>query len=67
LNAFASTVPDEAFFVDVSEALNPPTERFAGKLNVRVGLATQKPAKFLVLSFSQDTRAFDEELAAAAG
>lgn len=61
--AFRSKEADKAFFVDVSEALNPPTEIFAGKLNVRIGLATQKPAEFIVLEFTQDTRALDEELA----
>lgn len=63
--AFRSQDPDKAFFVDVSEALNPPSEVFANKLNGRIGLATQKPADFVILSFSQDTRALDEELAIA--
>lgn len=64
LGAFRSMKPKEAFFVDVGEGLNPPSEQFAGKLNVRVGLATQKPAEFIILSFSQDTRALEEELLA---
>jgi phage tail sheath protein FI len=63
VGAFRSKDPATAFFVDVSDAINPPSEQFAGKLNVRIGIATQKPAEFLVLSFSQDTRALDEELA----
>lgn len=67
VKAFRSQDPTKAFFVDVSEALNPPSEQFAGKVNVRVGLATQKPARFLILSFAQDTRAIDEELAAVSG
>ena len=65
VNAFRSQEASKAFFVDVSEAINPASEQFAGKLNVRVGLATQKPARFIILSFSQDTRAIDEEIAAA--
>lgn len=65
--AFRSKDPSKAFFVDVGEALNPPSEQFAGRLNVRVGLATQKPARFIIFSFSQDTRAIDEELAAVGG
>jgi len=64
VGAFRSTDPATAFYVDVSEALNPASEVFAGKLNARIGLATQKPAEFIVLTFSQDTRALDEELAA---
>lgn len=64
VGAFRTKDPDTAFFVDVGDAINPPSEQFAGKLNVRIGLATQKPARFLILSFAQDTRAIDEELAA---
>jgi hypothetical protein len=67
LKAFRSMDPAKAFYVDVGDALNPPTEQFANKLNARTGLATQKPSRFLILSFAQDTRAIDEELAAAAG
>ncbi|HMA92361.1 MAG TPA: hypothetical protein VKP30_06725 [Polyangiaceae bacterium] len=64
--AFRSTTPSEAFFVDVSDSLNPPSVVFAGKLIARVGLATNKPAEFLILRIAQDTRALDAELAATA-
>jgi len=63
LGAFRTRVPSTAFFVDFSEALNPPSEINQYKLNGRIGLATQKPAEFIVLKFSQDTRALEEELA----
>jgi phage tail sheath protein FI len=63
--AFRGTSPATSFFVDVGDALNPPSEQFAKKLNARVGLATKKPAEFIVLRFSQDTRDYEEELAAA--
>jgi hypothetical protein len=63
--AFRSREPAKAFFVDVSEQLNTPTVVFAGKLIVRVGLATNKPAEFVILRISQDTRALEAELAAA--
>lgn len=56
---------DKAFFVDVSDQLNTPSVIFAGKLIARVGLATNKPAEFIVLRISQDTRALEAELAAA--
>jgi hypothetical protein len=65
VGAFRTKDPETAFFVDTSEALNPPSQVFANKVNQRVGLATQKPSRFVILSFSQDTRALDEELAAA--
>ncbi|MFP2958495.1 phage tail sheath family protein [Myxococcus sp. 1LA] len=65
--AFRSKTPSTAFFVDVSEQLNTPTQIFAGKLIARVGLATNKPAEFIVLRISQDTRALEAELAAAEG
>jgi len=63
--AFRSREPAKAFFVDVSETLNTPSVIFAGKLIARIGLATNKPAEFIVLRISQDTRALEAELAAA--
>lgn len=63
LGAFRSRDPATAFFVDFGEALNPPSVTFAGKLIGRIGLATQKPAEFIILRFSQDTRAFTESSA----
>ncbi len=63
--AFRSREPVKVFFVDVSETLNTPTVVFAGKLIARVGLVTNKPAEFIVLRISQDTRVLEAELAAA--
>jgi hypothetical protein len=63
LGAFRTKDPATAFFVDVSDALNPPSEQFLLKLNGRIGLATQKPAEFVVWAFAQDTRALEEEIA----
>jgi len=60
LGAFASREPDKAFYVEVSR---DPAERFRGELNVAVGLATQKPAEFVIVRIRQDTRALDEQLA----
>jgi phage tail sheath protein FI len=60
LGAFASKKPDEAFYVEVSR---DPAERFRGELHVEVGLATQKPAEFIVIRIRQDTRALDAQLA----
>jgi phage tail sheath protein FI len=63
--AFASKEPSKAFFVDVSDQLNTPSVITAGKLIARVGLATNKPAEYVILQISQDTRALEAELAAA--
>lgn len=62
--AFRTKNPETAFFVDFGPGLNPDSVIFAGKLKGRVGLATQKPAEFIVVAFSQDTRALEAELAA---
>lgn len=62
--AFRTTNPATAFFVDTSDQLNPTSEVFAGRMNIRIGLATNKPAEFIVVSITQDTRALQEELAA---
>lgn len=66
VGAFRSTNPQTAFWIDTSTAINPASEQFAGRVHARIGLATQKPARFIILSFSQDTRALDEETASAA-
>ena len=62
---FRSCEPDKAFFVEVSHTRDTPSVIFAGKLSPRVGLATNKPAEFIILRISQDTRALEAELAAA--
>jgi len=65
VGAFRSREPEKAFFVDVSDELNPPSEIFAGRLNLKMGLATNKPAEFVIIRVSQDTRALEAELAGA--
>ncbi len=65
--AFASTDPKKAYFVDFSDGVNTPAVIASGQVVGRIGLATAKPAEFIVLRFSQDTRAIDAELAAASG
>lgn len=66
LGAFASTIAEQAFNVDVSDKLNPPSVVRAGQLIVQIGLATVKPTDFVLLYISQDTRAIDAEIAEAA-
>ncbi|MFI5300361.1 MAG: phage tail sheath family protein, partial [Polyangiales bacterium] len=61
--AFASQKPAEAFSIDLSA--NTPAVVFSGQLLVDIGLATNKPAEFLILKIAQDTRAIDQQLAAA--
>lgn len=66
VRAFRSNDPNTAFSVDADvpgTGINPPSEQFAGRLNVKILLATNKPLKYLVLSFSQDVRALQEEIA----
>jgi hypothetical protein len=63
LGAFASRDPATAFSVNFSDKLNPPSVVRAGKLLGRIGLATNKPADWIILYFSQDTRALDAEIA----
>lgn len=56
LGAFKSTNPAQAFFVDFGEALNPPNLVSKGRMRARIGLATNAPAEFISLLFSEDTR-----------
>lgn len=67
VGAFRGTTPDTSFSVNFGSDLNPPTEIFAGRLNGEVGLATQKPAEFIVITFRQDLRDIQAELAKAGG
>ena len=60
--AFRSREPAKAFFIDVSERLNTPLVVFEGKLIVRVGLATNKPAEFIILRIFADTREVEAQL-----
>ncbi len=64
LRAFRTQDPDTAFSVDVSEEINPPSDQYVGKLNAKISLATNRPNKWIVLTFSQDVRALQEELSA---
>lgn len=52
--ALASTDPSKAFFVDVSDQLNSADVQASGQLLARVGIATAKPAEFIVVYVSQD-------------
>jgi hypothetical protein len=63
VGAFRTNDPATAFFVDVSEGLNPPSVVFANQLIARVGLATNKTVDWVILRFTQDTRAQEQELA----
>lgn len=63
VGAFRTQNPETAFFIDVSEGLNPPSVVFSNQLIVRVGLATNKTVDWVILKFTQDTRALEQELA----
>jgi len=54
--AFRSKRASEAFYVVCNTSNNPPTEVAAGRLNLKTGLATQKPAEFVTITITQDTR-----------
>jgi hypothetical protein len=64
-DAFRTRNPATAFFVDVSNKLNPLTEQLAGKMKIRIGLATNKPTEWIIILVTQDTRQLAEELATA--
>lgn len=62
--AFKSSDPKKAFFVDFGAALNPASVQAQHEVVARIGLATSEPAEFIILLIGPDTRALDEELAA---
>ncbi len=61
--AFRTKDPATAFFVDFGPGLNQESVIFLNERRGRVGLATKKPADWIILAFTQDTRALEQELA----
>jgi phage tail sheath protein FI len=59
--AFRSRTPAQAYSINVSESLNTPAVVFSGQLLAEIGLATNKPAEFIVLKIAQDTKSFDTQ------
>ena len=58
--AFASQDPDTAFFVDFSDKIQTKAKN---RMDGRVGLAFNDPAEFIVIRFSRDTRALEQQAA----
>ena len=53
--AFAGTSASESYYVRCDATTTSVTDRNLGIVNVHIGVATLKPAEFIVLSFSQIT------------
>lgn len=51
----AGNAPSEAFFVTVDESNNDTASIEAGRVNIDVGLAANKPAEFVIFRFTQTT------------
>jgi uncharacterized protein len=47
--ALFGAIPEEAFYVRVDEALNPPATRALGQLFIEIGVAPVRPAEFVVV------------------
>jgi hypothetical protein len=47
--ALFGATPEEAFFVRIDEALNPPETRALGRLFIEVGVAPVRPAEFIIV------------------
>ncbi|HYE97606.1 MAG TPA: phage tail sheath C-terminal domain-containing protein, partial [Planctomycetota bacterium] len=41
--------PEEAFYVRIDEALNPPASRAIGRLFIEIGVAPVRPAEFIIV------------------
>lgn len=65
-DAFASDDATTAFNVNFGPGLNTVATMQARQILGRVGLATAKPAEFIILRVGQDTRALEAQLNAAA-
>lgn len=58
VGAFRSREEEEAFYLICDETNNPLEVVLSGKVVVTIGVATQKPAEFIEVEISQDTRGF---------
>lgn len=56
LGAFRGDTPETSYVVICDETNNPPEVVFQNRLVVTIGLATQKPAEFIEVTITQDTR-----------
>lgn len=50
---FKGEKPEEAFFVQCDAETNPPEEIEAGRVNMNIGVAINRPGEFLVINISQ--------------
>jgi phage tail sheath protein FI len=63
VGAFKTRNPATAFYVICNDSNNPPNLVDAGQVHVRLGLATQKPAEFIIITVTRDTTAADQAAA----
>lgn len=50
---FKGTSPDQAFFVKCDAELNPQSEIDAGRVNMQIGVAINKPGEFIIINIGQ--------------
>lgn len=64
--AFASKVPSEAFYIDFGPGINTAASKKAQTIYADFGVATQDPAKYVVVRIGPDNRALEAQFAALA-
>ena len=55
--ALTGTQMEDAFFVRVGEETTSEAEILAGKINVQIGMAVARPAEFIILEFTHQSKA----------
>jgi phage tail sheath protein FI len=63
-DAFYNQVPEEAFYINMSAAMNPASARYAGKIYIKIGLAKAGPCKWVYVEVTKDVRALAQEILA---
>ncbi len=63
LGAFASTVKNLAYFVDVGDGVNTAQTIESGVVHIRIGLAMNTPAEFVIITISKNTIALEQDIA----
>lgn len=55
--ALVGSTMDDSFFVNIGETTTTPTDILNGIINVQIGMAVARPAEFIILEFSHQTKA----------
>lgn len=61
-DAFATRDPDSAFYINMGAEMNPASEQYAGRINIKIGLNKARPADLVWITITKDVRSVEAEI-----